>query len=197
MSQKKISLPGKSELATSEDTRFHVSYPVCYRLHTKGTVRYSNQKQPGNRRPRELGLMRLLNSLAMSKDAQVRPVIFEIEWKGWINSLNTALKALCHPGVQMTSEILEHLLDIRLDKTVPFQEVLDKRLPFQELLQHPQVPEEVLPAGPRDDRPDQQDRAPSRRHVPYETAKEKKLEKYASVARLLLTEGYRTSVNAF
>ncbi|KAG8299130.1 hypothetical protein J6590_003105 [Homalodisca vitripennis] len=83
---------------------------------------------------------------------------------------------------EMTSEILEHLLDIRLDKTVPFQEVLDKRLPFQELLQHPQVPEEVLPAGPRDDRPDQQDRAPSRRHVPYETAKEKKLEKYASVA---------------
>uniref|UniRef100_A0A1B6K8Y3 Uncharacterized protein n=1 Tax=Homalodisca liturata TaxID=320908 RepID=A0A1B6K8Y3_9HEMI len=83
--------------------------------------------------------------------------------------------------------IREHLLDIRLDK----------RVPFQELFQHLQVPEEVLPTGPRDDRPDQQDLVHNRRDVPYDTAKEKKLEKYASVARLVLTGGYRTSVNAF
>ncbi|XP_046684394.1 uncharacterized protein LOC124370148 [Homalodisca vitripennis] len=123
----------------------------------------------------------------------------------------TTAHVLCHclpmmPVITRRHDAILELLTSEIRGHPQEETRLDKRVPFQELVPDVEVPEEVASCRPDIVTIDRRNKIVRVVDVtvPYEdgwqsvtTARERKVEKYAPVARLLSAGGYRTTVDAF
>ncbi|XP_046666567.1 uncharacterized protein LOC124358313 [Homalodisca vitripennis] len=108
----------------------------------------------------------------------------------------TTAHVLCHclpmmPVITRRHDAILELLTSEICGHPQEETRLDKRVPFQELVPDVEVPEEVASCRPDIVTIDR------RNKISVTTARERKTEKYAPVARLLSAGGYRTTVDAF